>query len=148
MACPLTLFKKLHFALLQFVFIHKHFILSLMGFGSCPCVKYRDLRVTLDTADRPELLRVLLNEVYVNTSWVFRIVQWAGYRRASIVCILFNDTVNFWYVAPMKDEWSWNTGGMVLGGKTQLPAQNPSPVHFYTVSPTWIGLGSKLCPRG
>jgi hypothetical protein len=75
MACPLSVVKKLHFALLQFVFVHKHLVLSLTGFGSCPYVKYRDLRVTLDTVDRPELLRVILNEVYVNMSWGFRLVQ-------------------------------------------------------------------------
>jgi hypothetical protein len=74
-ACPLSVVKKLHVALLQFVFVHKHLILSWMCFGSYPCVKYRDFRVTLDTPVRPELLIILLNEIYVNMSPVFRSVQ-------------------------------------------------------------------------
>ena len=35
MACPLSVVKKLHVALLQFVFVHKNLILSWMCFGSC-----------------------------------------------------------------------------------------------------------------
>ena len=44
-------------------------------FGSCNWVKYKDFRVTLNAPDRPELLIILLNEVYVNMSRVFRLVQ-------------------------------------------------------------------------
>ena len=48
MAYTLNVIKKLHVALLQFVFVHKLINLSLMCFGSCPCVKYRDFLVTFD----------------------------------------------------------------------------------------------------
>jgi hypothetical protein len=75
MACPFSVVKKLHVALLQFLFVHKHLILSRMCFGFCPWVKYRNFRVTMDTPERLELLIILLNDVYVNMSRVFRLVQ-------------------------------------------------------------------------
>jgi hypothetical protein len=82
MACPLSLVKILHVALLHFIylfyfsfFLQKHLVLSLMCFGSCPCVKYGDLRVAVDTPDRREFMMIFFNELYVNTSRVFRLVQ-------------------------------------------------------------------------